>query len=224
MESRVRLRKQFTITSYLAFGLLVMPLTLFGGVLLLVSFALLLKWLLAKEPWREPRVIISPPSFIALCIVILILPGLLYHFYQRWLPVPLIQQIATKLSLSCDMLAIYVTMLLAPFAAYAIADAFHLITERAVSRGQTLATDLVFCFLSAFLTVLLIQRMSFWNVVLMSLPELLANIVIVAIVILLIYCVSKNMTLSSAIGASFFMLLSTVNAYVFQFRDRLFEP
>lgn len=83
---------------------------------------------------------------------------------------------------------------------------------------------LIVCVASSIVTVMLTQLMTTCDVLSMGWLKFFFCALIVATPVGFLYCLSGRLTLSAAIGEGIFMLLSTVNAYVYRFRGRLFEP
>ena len=73
-------------------------------------------------------------------------------------------------------------------------------------------------------TAVLAQIMIVVDIVPMGPVKFLGNMLIPALAALLLYCLLGKPLPAAALGTGVFMLLSTVNAYIHQFRDRLLEP
>jgi phosphoglycerol transferase MdoB-like AlkP superfamily enzyme len=80
------------------------------------------------------------------------------------------------------------------------------------------------CIAAAFATVFLVQFMIDIDLFSMGYFKLAVGALIVFVAILSLYCLSGKVILSIFLGASIFMVLSTIGVYLYSFRGRLFEP
>ncbi|MCR4722310.1 MAG: sulfatase-like hydrolase/transferase [Eubacteriales bacterium] len=84
--------------------------------------------------------------------------------------------------------------------------------------------SILFGLLAAVITVVLAQVMIEVKAFSMGIVNFMYGVLIVWTVILFLFCITGKIRPSIGIGVGLFMLISTVNVYVFKFRSHLFEP
>lgn len=212
------------VISYAALLVLMMPPTNAGiigcaAMLVLGAGLIVYKKIHLKEFWKNkhPRLTVVTVLFAA---------SLGLTFYECWLPSSKVQTIAAFLHISTETL-----LFAASFGLSICATGFiYIVLQRLrttfsnISLGKSFAGHLIFCFAVSMATVGLAQFMIGLEMLSMGWIKLVCNTLIVLVVVLLLYVLSGKVLLSAWIGASVFMLVSTINAYVYQFRGRLFEP
>lgn len=143
-------------------------------------------------------------------------------FYERWICSSKLESLAGALHIPVTVLLVAVTVMLVLLSAYFIYALLQMVFSRksfdAFVRGITA------CVVSSIVTVMLTQLMSACDVLSMGYFKFLFCTLIVAAPAVLLYSLFGKLTLSVLLGESIFMLISTVNAYVYRFRSREFEP
>lgn len=196
-----------TIISYTSLLLLIMPATtsgiLLSGLLWLLGSAFFL--------WKKPQLVGQKQNIPSLLIGAGIAGYLGCDFYEQWIYSSKVQMIAEILHIPNQVLVIVTPIVLALFAALFIAG-----FVRKIYRAPL--------FWGAMATIALSQLMIGANVFSMGLGKFLLGAGIVFLPVMLLYCICRKQSLSILLGTLPFMVISTANAYVYQFRGRLFEP
>lgn len=211
-----------TMASYCAILLLTMPATGEGvlqtGILLACGVAVLL-W---RRPWaRGKKIQPSKPAYFAAALFALALGC---KFYERWLPSSKVRAIASFVHLPHQAFIAAIAAALALCAVYAVS---HVLQRgmRILQKGEKpLLRSVDSCLAATFATVALSQWMIGAEVFSMGYFKFACGMLLVAVAIGSLFLLSGSMTVSAVLGTSLFMLLSTVNVYVYRFRGRLFEP
>jgi phosphoglycerol transferase MdoB-like AlkP superfamily enzyme len=84
--------------------------------------------------------------------------------------------------------------------------------------------SIVSCLCISVVTVILAQIMIDTDAISMGYFKFIWGVLIVSVVILFLYCLLGRIIPSIVFGAGVFMVISTINVYVYRFRGRLFEP
>lgn len=206
--------------SYTALLILLMPATVTG--MLQTVFPLLLG--LGVIVWKHPRTTFRRETAVCDGLALLLNTCLGLHFYSQWIPSSKVQTLASMLRLPHRLLVAAAAAGLALCAVIAVSAIMQ--KGRAVLRAKeaTPANHIRICIVTAFVLTVLEQWSIEMELLSMGGFRFLWNVLIVTVVLLLLYCVSRSVRLSAALGGSLFMVHATVNAYVYQFRSRLFEP
>ena len=148
------------------------------------------------------------------------------RFYYRWLPSSKMQAIAAMLHIPIEAMLLIGLLILLPLALYFIYAVLQMITQKVIEYKllDHFAIRLLCCLVFATVTVMLAQVMLGIQVFSMGYLKFLWGTLIVLEVILFLYCLIGRITPSVFVGVGIFMIISTINAYVYQFRGRLFEP
>lgn len=201
--------------SYLALLLLIMPPNLEGVMKTLALSAAGIFMIVWKKPKAE-KDLLSMNSFL-ITAEIAGYSGL--TFFHRWLPSSKVHAIAGMLHLTPETLLFLAAAGLSLCAAvvllYVINHAFRMFKN----------TNPHICSLmAAIVTVLLAQFMIEADMLSMGIFKFCWGVLIVSVVIMILYCLSGKIRLSIVLGTALFMMISTVNVYIYNFRGRLFEP
>lgn len=207
--------------SYGSLLLLLMPYTPTGIISTAVLFVLGIGLMFFKKVhkmsfWKSKQYLLIPVSVLVAC----------YYrsmFYVRWPNSSKMKSIASMLHLSVDTLLTVGGWLLALASIYFIYAWLQMILKK-LSESRSFERSIFSCILAAAVTVILAQVMIETELAAMGYFKLSVGILIVATVILLLFSLIGRVIPSIIIGAGLFMLLSTINVYVYSFRGRLFEP
>lgn len=208
-------------SSYASLLLLLLPTKMSGvigtAIVFLFGFGLII-W---KKPWMKESRRISQALVSGFMTVYL---G--YRFYMKWIPSSKVKTVAGMLHIpTCVFLgavAIILTVFAVPAILYVLQKSLEL---REKSTGEKRLKDLFFfCSIVSCLIVVLSQLMIDVDLLSMGVIRFLCAVVVVSIVIALFYACCGNARISAFLGSCWFMVLSTANAYVYQFRGRLLEP
>ena len=236
------------IISYGALLLLLMPPTGIG----IISSALIFLFGAGLMIFVKPNIVnlIKRKSYFLtfILISILIAASLGVDFYHRWLASSKIKAIASMLHLSNETILLTGTFVLAICSLIFIYTIIQILFKKPCEIIHTLikktctiirifikkvtsainknpfARDLVFCLIAATVTVMLAQIMIDMEVLSMGYVKFFVGVLIVSVLILFLYSLLKKITTAILLGAGIFMVIATVNVYVYNFRSRLFEP
>ena len=147
-------------------------------------------------------------------------------FYFRWLPSSKVQVIAAMLGMNVAHLLLIGTILLSALAAYILFVVLQVLVRKLSVPYQKcpFLINLVYCVGVAVLVVVLAQNMIGLRALCMGNEKFNWGVKIVLVVLLFLYGLFGRITPAVFTGAGLFMLISTINVYVYQFRERLFEP
>lgn len=214
----------FIIISYGALLLLLMPPTGVG----IIATAVVLMIGIGVIIWRKAyRVVPRKNKQYYLIPVVLILAATMgLCFYNRWLPSSKVQGIASVLHIPVKMFLLIGSLVLAGLSLYVLYAALQAIVKRLPDANplDDFSSSIVSCILASVVTVILAQVMVDTDVRSMGYFHFVWGILIVSVAILLMNCLFGRIMPAILVGAGAFMVISTINAYVYQFRGRLFEP
>lgn len=218
----------FIIISYAAMLLLLMPPTASGiistAVMLALGIALIAYKKIHKNTFLHAFHRNRRFFHILIAAGIAALSGI--TFYNRWLLSSKIRSIASAFHLSVETLLLIASLTLSAFSVYFLYALLQIIAKQLsdIKPQSRFAIILKPCIVASVVTVLLAQLMIGAEAFYMGYFHFAWNVLIVSAVILFVYALLGRSILSISIGSGIFMLISTVNAYVYQFRDRLFAP
>lgn len=221
------------IISYGSLLVLLMPATGTGIMLTAVIFALGIVLIVLKKD----RIAVRKPTkknklhrlaFFSFFVAVYL--GML--FYQRWMfhqwfsSYVVQMKIENILHMSLSTAMLICSSTLSCISTYFIYICLQITTSQLPHTFQ--CNNYTKCLLSpvvaSIIVVALAQRMLFINVLSMGYINFIWNLLIVLVVMLFLYCISGRLMLSVFVGAGIFMVISTINVYVYKFRQRLFEP
>jgi len=215
-----------TVVSYLSFLLVIMPTDLNEVIntllVFLVGFVLILWKNPQRRDWKKDDVILK----LLLLAAVLFSVYLGFCFYKQWIVSSKIRTLASKLHMPKELLIIAAAVVFSVGALYFVFLVFRKISERLTRSfdGRRLERNLICCLISAVATVFLSQMMLSVNLFSMGIIKCVVGSVIVFFAILTVYCLSGAIRISIVLVTIVFMIMSTVNVYVYNFRERLFEP
>lgn len=205
------------ILSYAAFLPLVMPslrlgiLAFIGGTCFVIAFKLY------KIPFWKNRVysLISISAFLA--------GFLAMGFYQRQSVVTTLYPLGNFLHMPFQTVLLLSSLVLAVASVYFIYALLQTIYLH-VSPRYPILKSLVSCVVVSAFTVMSGQVMLSLPALSMGYWNFFWGVLIVSIVILLLYGLLRRIVPATVFGAGFFMVISTINVYVYRFRERLLDP
>lgn len=149
-----------------------------------------------------------------------------YNFYIRRIISQKVAMIAEMLHMKTEFLVLIAVLGLCVCASiilfYIFYNIVHLLDR--IREEYHIVRTLLCTLLASILTVGLAQIMIGVSLVYMGFSRFCWGVAIVCVLIMVIYCILGRMKLPIILGSGFFVLISIVNAYVYQFRERLFEP
>lgn len=212
------------IVSYGSLLLLLMPPTGAGiistAVVLVIGICLIVcgrAYIVA--PWKNKQFYLIPVA-----IIIAVILGL--NFYNRWLPSSKIQSIAAMLHMPVKILLLIGLTMLSGLAVWCIYAALQMIVRKLADTDPqadftgSIGTGIF----AAIVTVILAQTMIDMEALSMGYLNFAWGVLIVSTAILVMYCLLSRIIPAIAVGAGAFMVIATINVYVYRFRGRLFEP
>lgn len=217
------LRLLLMLISYGSFLLLLVPpistVFLSIAIMLIIGAGLLVykkahKVVLQKNKWY-------------LCVFVALLATIMgISFYKRWIASSKYQAIAALLHMPPALMLGMLSLILAGLSSYFLLVLFQMLADRLSDPNprNDFSKSLLSCLCTCVVTVILSQVMAGTYALSMGCFNFLWCVLIVSVPILLLYCLSGKIILSNLLGAGVFMVLSTINAYVYIFRSRLFEP
>lgn len=205
------------VISYGAMLLLLMPPTGAGVISAAVMFALGVGLMICKKShricfWKSKQYYLIPSAAL---IVMCMAP----FFYIRWLPSSKMQAIASIFHMTIEAMLIVGAILLAVLSIYFVYSALQMIASQSAFKRNVICS-----IIASVVTVILAQIMINVPILSMGCLNFMWGVLIVASVILLLYCLLGKGLLAVSIGTGIFMVISTINVYVYSFRRRLFEP
>ena len=212
------------IISYGALLFLLMPASdagiLSSAVVLTLGIGLIIHKKVYKIAfWKSKQYLhMATTVFAAICF------GL--NFYIRWRSSDGVQAIATVLRLPAETVLLIGSVILSALSAYALYAALQIIINKLshINQKYVFVRSLVFCLAASVMTVVFAQVAIGADALSMGYENFAWCVLIVSATILLLYCLLGRITPSVFIGAGMFMVISTINMYVYKFRGRLLEP
>lgn len=207
------------IVSYGALLLLLMPATGVGmistAVILVLGIGLIVYRKIHKAAfWNSKRYfLISVAVFVAAYL------GL--PFYNRWLPSSKMRAIATMLHMPIEVLLLIGSLILSVLSVYFVYAGLQIIVKK---LSGSFVRNMMSCLIASVITVILAQMMIDTEILSMGYMNFMWGTLIVFVGILFLYCLLGRIIPSVLIGSGIFMVISTINVYVYSFRGRLFEP
>ena len=212
------------IISYGAFLALIMPASGEGIVATLAAFVIGNCWMLYKKTHKIQFCKNKQYPLIFAAILIVIYFG--WSFYIQWLPSSKMQTIANMLYMSVDKMLLIGTLLLSGLSVYSVYVVLQAIIKNFfdINLKNDLVKIIISCVVASAVTVMLAQVMVDTKVFSMGCFKFAWGVLIVFAAIIFVYCLFGRIVPAILLGSGLFMVISTVNVYVFKFRSRLFEP
>lgn len=210
-----------SVTSLL---LLLMPTSVGGMITTAVVFLLITGLIIYKKPNTPTYETCDPQFFHPVSILISLCLGLL--FYDRWSSAAEWIKTTAVLYVSIRILLFVAAAALVALSLKLVRAAIHWLFKKLseITEKNAFTRELVSCLLAAVVTVVLAQTMIEAAAFSMGFFKFLVGVLIVSVAILLLYCLLTRCIPAIAIGTGLFMVISTINVYVYKFRGRLFEP
>ncbi len=217
-----RLMQIIIILSFGALVLFLMP----ADKTRIIDTAVLLVFGIAWIIWKKPAVKETGRKQFTLCLALLFVAFCALRFYKVWMGSYRIRVLAELVNIKTDVLVTAADCTLSLCALLFIFLLFQKIEQLLddLSEKRPFAEVVLLAWLAAAVTAALSQRMCGADFLSMGLLKFFCGSVFVAAIVLLLYCLCGKARISVAVGTGMIMLLSTVNAYVYKFRYRLFEP
>ncbi len=214
----------FVIISYGSLLLLLMPSTKTGVIGTAALFVLGLGFILYKKAYKiafwKGKKNYSLPAAVGYAAF------LGWHFYHWWLPSSKMHALAAALHLAAETMLLIGASVLSLLSVYFIFAVFQAINKKisGADEESNYAKSIFSCVFAAVVTVALAQIMANCYALSMGHVKYFLSVLFVLAIILLLFSLMGKVIPSVLLGAGLFMIIFTVNAYVYDFRERLFEP
>lgn len=214
----------FLIISYGALLLLLMPATGTGVVLTAVMLSLGIGLIVYKKIHKVA--FCKNKLYYLILGAVLICTSFGHSFYNRWLPSSKMQMIADMFRMPIEMMLLIGSLILSGLSVYVLYVILQTIIKIVYDTNpqNSFVINLVSCIVASVLTVILAQVMVDTKVLSMGFWKFVWGVLIVLVAILFMYCLLGRIRPSIVFGSVPFMVISTINVYVYKFRGRLFEP
>lgn len=203
---------------------LLMPSSIIGLIITAVLFSLITGIILHA---RSHNVSIEKGKGFSLLLPSIISAVYLgFAFVNRWLNEPKALAVANILNVSLETLLLFIALVLVIPSSFFIYTSLQIISKKLSSNKQNNhpVIGLLLCLLFSIGVVALVQIMSDTAILSMGYSNYAWGTLIVFATVLFLYCLFGKIIPSITLGTGIFMLLSTINVYVYRFRIRLFEP
>ncbi len=201
-----------------------MPATITGFISIAVTLALGIGLIVYKRVhkvafWKSIR-------YFRISIIILVVAYLGMCFYDRWSLSSKIQAIATMLHTTNEIILLIVTIIFSVLSIYFFDIGLQIVAKIIfdINPKNIFLKSLLSCLFASVIMVILANIMAGVEAFSMGGLNFIWGVLIVLAVILFLYCLLGRMIPSVFIGTGIFMIISTINVYVYKFRGRLFEP
>lgn len=212
------------IVSYGSLLLLLMPSTATGILAAAIALFLGIAWIIRKQLhkiafWETKRYPLIFCSIFSSAV-------LGYRFNDLWLTSSKLQHLAAALHIPFEPMILVGTLVVSILAVYVIYAILQTLEKKSGNTNpkKDFAGKLLCCVAASIVTVCLAQCMIDTKALCMGFLNFFFGVLIVLAVILFFYCLFGKIMPTILLGSGLFMLLSTINAYVYRFRERLFEP
>ncbi len=214
----------YIVISYGALLLLLMPATSKGILFCATMFAIGTALISFKKYhkvafWKRKQ-------YFPISVIVFIVAYLGVSFYDRWLCVYQLEIIAHRFHMTMETMLQIASIVLAAFAFYFIYGILQTVTKTLgdINLKSRWIINVFFIVALSILTVVLSHVMLDVEVMSMGYVNFFWGVLIIVVVILFLLCLTGRVVPSVVVGAGLFMIISTINAYVYYFRSRLFEP
>lgn len=209
------------IISYASFLLLIIPATRLGtisaAVALVLGICVILRKQIYKTPfWKRKLYFLFP-------IIAHFAGFICYSFYWRRIDSSALTALGNLLHIPFSWMLLLCSLALAVLSVYIIYAALQPIYLH-TSPLHTVLKGLISCIAASVSVVVSAQLMLALPVFSMGYGNFFWGVLIVTTVILFLYCLTRRILPSIFCGASFFMVVSTINVYIYRFRGRQFDP
>ncbi len=216
------MRLLITLASYTAFLLLTMAASAEGmafAALFLILGALLM---ICKSVNFSGKFWTNYSFYIA--IALSIYSGM--AFYKQWLPSSAVSSIASKFRLPTDVFIIIVATVLSACAVWFIHFLLKYMHDLLTNLTRKKSFSSIFICVSIVSTVTVFMSQTMMGATMISIGVIKGffGALIIAVTILALYCLTGATKTSIILGSGVFMLLSTINVYVYIFRARTLDP
>ena len=215
----------FAIISFLSLIILITAPTM-SDIITAIPLCLVgLSLIIWKKPQKKTNILSKPlhnPSFFT---ALFLSPYFGIRFYDTWECSSKIKSISATLGIPSDIFIAIAAVCFSLCSIYFLYGITHQIKELCSALNKKpFAKNLTCCLIASIATVMISQIMINANILSMGLFKYLWGTLIVLVTILVLYCLSGGVKTSIATGTGLYMLISTINVYIYSFKGCLFEP
>ncbi len=165
-------------------------------------------------------------QYFRMSIIVLVVAYLGVCFYDHWSLSSKIQAIATMLHTSFETILLICTIIISVLSIYFFDVLLQIIAKKLfdINPKNIFLKCLLSSLIASVIMVMLANIMAGVEAFSMGSLKFFFGVLIVLVVILFLYCLLGRIVPSIFIGTAIFMIISTINVYVYKFRGRLFEP
>lgn len=209
------------IISYGAFLLLIVPDCHLETVYIAAALILGTGLVIRKKPHKisfqkcDPHFLIPTTIFLTVFLA--------FGFYQRRVDSSILYILGKLLHIPSETLLLFFTLLLTMLSVYFLCILLQTIYFHLHPR-YTLVKGLISSVIFSIFTVISAQVMLSISPLSMGYRNFFWSVLIVLTTILFLYCLFRRIVPAIFLGAGLFMVIATINVYVYNFRGRLFEP
>ncbi|MBQ2816009.1 MAG: sulfatase-like hydrolase/transferase [Clostridia bacterium] len=215
----------FAIISFLSLLILITSPTIVDIIFTAILFILGVALIVWKKPQKNNLLLTKPLRSLSFYSAILIVGYFSLRFYNTWICSSKIASIIAKFGIPTNVFILIATVCLSVCAVYATYAIIEQIKNIFTSLNEKpLAKNIFCCLIASIATVIISQIMLDVAVLSMGLFNFIWGTIIVFVSILIIYCLTGWIKLSISLGTGLYIIISTVSAYIYSFRGRLFEP
>ena len=221
-ECKNQMKTIILILSYLAFWALLMPKTLIPIVAFTAIGILGLIIVLISRIKIFAYKILKRDIYIAVIFAVM----LGFIFYQKWFKAVTIVALVEKFNLEAPIVVLIMAVVASVCAIYILALMLSIVINKlnVYYKKNTLATTLLVAFITTSFVTGVSQTMISVPIFSMGIIKFFIGSTIVFFFVIFCYVVTGKIKLSIILIETIFMLISTINVYVYQFRARMFEP
>ena len=215
----------FAIISFLSLIILITAPTM-SDIITAIPLCLVgLSLIIWKKPQKKTNILSKPlhnPSFFT---ALFLSPYFGIRFYDTWECSSKVKSISAILGIPSGIFTAITTIFVSLCSIYFLYGITHQIKELCSALNKKpFAKNLTCCLIASIATVMISQIMINANILSMGLFKYLWGTLIVLVTILVLYCLSGGVKTSIATGTGLYMLISTINVYIYSFKGCLFEP
>lgn len=212
------------VLSYGALLLLLMPPSVPGIIATVAVFAFGTAWIIYRKVYKIA--FWKNIQYVLLLVVSFTAAYLGLRFYNEWIDSLAMQIVADSLHIPLETMLLIGAVMLSTLSVPVSYMGIRFINQKLswLNQKTGIAGSLVSCLLVSVVIVALAQVMIGHVVLSMGHWKFFWGVLIVVVTILFLYCLFGKIVPSIFVGAGFFMVISTINVYVWEFRRRLLEP
>lgn len=218
------LNRVITLASYLAFLLYIMPVARKGILITFLLFVIGSVWIVRKIPYEKRQTVRDNVLCGIFSAAFVIVMGM--WFVNRWLTSYAVRMIAGRLNLEIQTLVLMAAVCLGICSSYFVFCVLRSVPNRItalIPKKYGFVFSVASCLLASGITVSLSQIAIEVEIMTMGPINFMMEILLVFVAIAWCCGITGRIKGSVVFVTMLFMVISTINAYVYEFRTRLFE-